>query len=38
MLPASTVADWSGVLTGEPPGRNGVTGDEWFERENTRFF
>jgi predicted AlkP superfamily pyrophosphatase or phosphodiesterase len=37
MLPSSTVADWSGVLTGEPPGRNGVTGDEWFERENTRF-
>jgi hypothetical protein len=38
MLPSSTVADWSATLTGEPPGRNGVTGDEWFEREHTRFF
>ena len=38
MLPTSTVADWSAILTGEPPGRNGVTGDEWFERDNTRFF
>jgi len=38
MFPSSTVADWSGVLTGEPPGRNGVTGDEWFERENTKVF
>jgi hypothetical protein len=38
MLPTSTVADWSAILTGQPPGRNGVTGDEWFERENLKFF
>jgi predicted AlkP superfamily pyrophosphatase or phosphodiesterase len=38
MLPSSTVADWSAILTGEPPGRNGVTGDEWFQRENAKFF
>jgi len=38
MLPTSTVADWSAILTGQRPGRNGVTGDEWFERENLEFF
>ncbi len=38
MLPSSTVADWSAVFTGEPPAFNGVTGDEWFVREQTRFF
>jgi hypothetical protein len=38
MLPSSTVADWSAIFTGVPPARNGVTGDEWFERERMRFF
>jgi type I phosphodiesterase/nucleotide pyrophosphatase len=37
MLPSSTVADWSAIFTGEPPASNGVTGDEWFVRERTRF-
>ena len=38
MLPSSTVADWSAILTGAPPARNGVTGDEWFVREDMRFY
>jgi Type I phosphodiesterase / nucleotide pyrophosphatase len=38
MLPSSTVADWSAIFTGAPPAFNGVTGDEWFEREHMRFF
>ncbi len=38
MLPSSTVADWSAIFTGDPPAYNGVTGDEWFEREKMQFF
>jgi len=38
MLPSSTVADWSAIFTGVPPAFNGVTGDEWFEREKMQFF
>jgi hypothetical protein len=38
MLPSSTVADWSAIFTGTPPAINGVTGDEWFVREQTRFY
>jgi hypothetical protein len=38
MLPSSTVADWSAIFTGQPPAVNGVSGDEWFVRERTRFF
>ncbi len=38
MLPSSTVADWSAIFTGAPPAFDGVTGDEWFERERMRFF
>jgi hypothetical protein len=38
MLPSSTVADWSAIFTGAPPARNGVTGDEWFVREDMKFF
>ncbi len=37
MLPASTIADWSAVFTGTPPGWDGVTGDEWFERRRMVF-
>ena len=37
MLPSSTVADWSSIFTGTPPAFDGVTGDEWFEREQMRF-
>jgi hypothetical protein len=38
MLPSSTIADWSAIFTGDPPAYNGVTGDEWFERETRKFY
>ncbi len=38
VLPSSTIADWSSVFTGEGPARNGVPGDEWFERETATFY
>src|SRR5438876_10691768 len=38
MLPSSTVADWSSIFTGQPPARDGVTGDEWFDCETQTFY
>ncbi|HVC44343.1 MAG TPA: alkaline phosphatase family protein, partial [Candidatus Binataceae bacterium] len=38
MLPSSTIADWTAVMTGDPPAWDGVTGDEWFERDKREFF
>ncbi|MGH7934722.1 MAG: alkaline phosphatase family protein [Candidatus Binataceae bacterium] len=38
VLPSSTIADWSAIFTGQPPAVNGVTGDEWFERDKMQFF
>ena len=38
VLPSTTVAAWSAVFTGEPPARNGVPGNEWFVREERRFY
>ncbi|MBF6559273.1 MAG: alkaline phosphatase family protein [Candidatus Binataceae bacterium] len=37
MLPSSTIADWSAVMTGDPPAWDGVAGDEWFERDKREF-
>src|ERR1043166_4557774 len=37
VLPSSTIAAWAATFTGVPPARNGVPGDEWFERETTTF-
>ena len=37
ILPSTTVAAWSATFTGEPAGRNGVPGNEWFVREERRF-
>ena len=37
ILPSSTIAAWSAIFTGTPPAANGVTGDEWFERETATF-
>ena len=38
MMPSSTIADWTAIFTGEPPARDGIAGDEWFNRERERFF
>ena len=37
VLPSSTIAAWSAIFTGTAPARNGVAGDEWFERESKTF-
>jgi Type I phosphodiesterase / nucleotide pyrophosphatase len=38
VLPSSTIADWSSIFTGKAPAQDGVTGDEWFDRETARFY
>jgi predicted AlkP superfamily pyrophosphatase or phosphodiesterase len=38
ILPSSTIAAWAAIFTGAPPAANGVTGDEWFERETATFY
>jgi len=37
-LPSTTVAAWSSLYTGEPPARTGVPGNEWFARDEVRFY
>jgi hypothetical protein len=38
VLPSTTVDAWTATFTGTPPAFNGVTGNEWFERETSTFF
>ena len=38
ILPSTTVAAWSSIFTGQPPAQTGVPGNEWFVREQRRFF
>jgi hypothetical protein len=38
ILPSTTIAAWTSLLTGEPAGRTGVPGNEWFAREEKRFY
>lgn len=38
VLPSTTYAAWASLYTGEPPGRTGVPGNEWFAREEARFY
>lgn len=38
ILPSTTYAAWASVFTGEPAGRTGVPGNEWFAREERRFY
>jgi len=38
ILPSTTLAAWSSLFTGEPAGRTGVPGNEWFAREEGRFY
>jgi hypothetical protein len=38
ILPSTTVAAWSAIFTGAPPAQNGVPGNEWFAREDMKFF
>jgi hypothetical protein len=38
VLPSSTIADWASTFTGDTPAWDGVTGDEWFDRETATFY
>lgn len=38
VLPSITVAAWTSLFTGRPPGETGVPGNEWFAREEMRFY
>lgn len=38
VLPSTTLAAWSALFTGRPAGDNGVPGNEWFAREEDRFY
>lgn len=38
ILPSTTIAAWSAIFTGAPPAWNGVPGNEWFVREDMKFF
>lgn len=38
VLPSTTMAAWSSIYTGEPPARTGVPGNEWFVREEMKFY
>jgi hypothetical protein len=38
ILPSTTYAAWTALYTGQPAGQNGVPGNEWFAREEDRFY
>ncbi len=38
ILPSTTIAAWSSIFTGAPPAYDGVPGNEWFVREQMKFY
>ncbi|HTY54870.1 MAG TPA: alkaline phosphatase family protein [Candidatus Binataceae bacterium] len=38
ILPSTTIAAWSSIFTGAAPAYHGVTGNEWFAREEAHFY
>ncbi len=38
ILPSTTMAAWSAIFTGAPTAYNGVSGNEWFAREQMMFY
>lgn len=38
ILPSTTMAGWSSVFTGMPPAHTGVPGNEWYDRDEQRFY
>ncbi len=38
VLPSMTIPGWTAVFTGEPPARTGIVGNEYFDREQRRFY
>ena len=38
VLPSTTFAAWTSLFTGQPAARTGVPGNEWFAREEDRYY
>lgn len=38
VFPAETAPGWAALYTGQPPAKNGVTGNEWFDRDSLAVF
>jgi len=38
VLPSTTIDAWTATFTGAPPAFNGITGNEWFQRETATFY
>jgi hypothetical protein len=38
ILPSTTIAAWSAIFTGAPTAWNSVSGNEWFVREDMKFY
>ena len=38
ILPSTTIAAWSAIFTGAPTAWNSVSGNEWFAREDMKFY
>jgi hypothetical protein len=38
ILPSTTIPAWTSVFTGSPPAESGVPGNEWFSREEAKFY
>ncbi len=38
VLPSTTIDAWTATFTGAPPAVNGITGNEWFQRETATFY
>jgi hypothetical protein len=38
ILPSTTMAAWAALFTGAPAGRSGIPGNEWFAREEMRYY
>jgi hypothetical protein len=38
ILPSTTIAAWSSIFTGQPPAYTGITGNEWFVRDQMQFY
>ncbi len=38
VFPSETAAGWAALFTGQPPAVNGVTGNEWFDRDSAAVY
>ncbi|MBF6568831.1 MAG: alkaline phosphatase family protein [Candidatus Binataceae bacterium] len=38
IMPSCSTAGWASIVTGRPPAQTGVAGDEFFVRDQTRFY